>query len=700
MRIAKVEIYNYKSIGEKCVIDFDEKSTILVGKSNVGKTNILEAILFAFDNEPLKKEHICSWSKDEPLSVRVFLKVEEEDIPQLETIDTSFAKLKFIIVNKFVNGKVEYDAEPDIPVKKVHEPSDEVIKNLSNFRARIRSTVRKSSTLMNTLETDDPVKIGFSSLNAFVDTDKKLNPQQNENEQEAALNELLVLLKSVRKELKRKKYSNLDIRGIKMRLSYLVHDVTDFVPHIKYHERVYGPLTEENLEDFLPYVLYISVDDELDITEEIFVDGIRKADSGNFMKGLIDISKIDIGILERGDGREIADPLREANDNIAMRLSRYWNQEKLKIVLRADIDPKSSKRKVELDFIGGEGRRSRIFDQSPGTKWFMAFVVEYLVNQSDEDATILLLDEPGIILHAGAQKDLLERFEETDPRIQIIYTTHSPYMINKNFPLRIRCVEKGDGNGTIKGTYVNQKPYDSPKCRAWEPIRSSLGILLGDSLFVGGINLIVEGITDQIILSSVIQVINKIEKKTKFDINKVSITFAGDNRNLVALAIFCNQETQGMKVLLDGDRGAETRKKLIKAEIDKDQIFIINEIIGERTIDIENLFDPDFYHDCVLEAYQELVSLGICKGLPKNWADVEGKFSDKGNNEKKKWGHSKFYEEYFKINEKELGDFSKVLVSKKLADKIMSLGEDEQRKIIKPFEKLIKKIWQEEPSWV
>ena len=103
--------------------------------------------------------------------------------------------------------------------------------------------------------------------------------------------------------------------------------------------------------------------------------------------------------------------------------------------------------------------------------------------------------------------------------------------------------------------YVDHPPLIAFLARFW------IGIF-GDSLFVGGNNLIVEGITDQIILSSVIQVINKIEKKVVFDLNKVSVNFAGDNRNIIALAIFCNQETQGMKVLLDGDRGVETRKKL------------------------------------------------------------------------------------------------------------------------------------------
>lgn len=700
MKIAKVEIYNYKSIGQKCLIDFDGKSTILVGKSNVGKTNILEAIYFAFDDEPLKKEYICSWNNNEPLSVKVFLKVEETDIPQIEKIDASFSKLKFIIVSKYVDGKVEYNAEPDIPVKKVYEPSDEVKESLSNFRARIRRILRASSKITNQLASNDPLKMSFSSLDTFVNADKKLNPMQSHDEQKASLDELLLLLKSIRKELNRQPYRNLDIRGIKMRLAYVISDITDFLPNIKYNERVYGPLTQENLYDLLPEVYYLSSDAELEINEEIFVDDIRKADSNNFMKGLIDLSEIDVSILERGDGREIADPLKEANDNIAKRLSRYWNQEKLRIVLRAELDPENSKRKIELDFIGGEERRSSIFDQSPGTQWFMAFSIEYLANKSDESDSILLLDEPGIMLHAGAQKDLLERFEGTDPNVQIIYTTHSPYMINKNFPLRIRCVEKGDGtDGTIRGTYVNQKPYDSPKSRAWEPIRSSIGLSLGDSLFVGGVNLIVEGISDQIILSSIIQTINNLENKTKFDLNKVSITFAGNYANLIALAMFCHQETENAKVLLDGDTGARNRDKLTNANFPKSRIFIINEILDKSQIDIESLFEPNFYHDCVLEAYRELEPLDIHSKLPKNWPEIEKEPSKHGIPKTEKWGHSKYYAEYFHHREDEIGRFDKVLVSKKLAYKIMSLSKDEQRTLIKPFDKLITKIWQQEPSW-
>jgi len=703
MKITKAEIYSYKSIGEKCVIDFDEESTILVGKSNVGKTNILEALRFAFNDEPLAGEDKCLWNPDQPLSIKVFLKIERKDIPEIERIDNSFTNLTHIVINKYIDGRIEFSADPDMPVKKWFEPSDEVVSLLSYYRARIRRNVRKFNEIKGQLTQDDPLLIDFSSLDTFVNIDKKLYPMKNEDEQKTVLNDLLKSLKSIRKKLDKKSYSNLNTRGTKLSLSRMINDLEYDIPSIKFQEKTVEPFNKDNLSGLLPRIIYLKSSDQPEITESIYTDDIRNTGSDNFMRGLIDLSKIDIGILETGERRAVADPLSEANKNIADRLSKYWNQEKLTIELDIGYDadpnsPNNPKRKIDLDFISGEGRRGSIFDQSPGTQWFMAFIVKYLANQSDENDIILLLDEPGILLHAGAQKDLLGRFEDTAPIIQIIYTTHSPYMINKNFPLRIRNVDKGDGsNNTIRGTYVDQKPYKSQKCRAWEPLRSSLGISLGDSLFVGGRNLIVEGICDQIIISSMIQVINNLENKTKFDLNKVSITFAGDSGNLIALAKFCHQETEDSKVLLDGDTGARNREKLKKAGVPESTIFVMNEVIDKK-IDIEDLFSPEFYHTNVLEAYQELPCLDVYDKLPQKWSEVKEDPSKRDITDTKKWGRSKYYSEYFNSRE-EMGGFDKVLVSKKIGYNLMFLNENEQKTIIKPFVQLLNKIWQQEPSW-
>lgn len=705
MKISKVEIYNYKSIGEKCVIDIDEKTTILVGKSNTGKTNILEAIRFAFNEKPLAEKDICSWANGNSLSTKVFLKVEKKDIPKIEEIDPSLSKITTIIISKKLNGELDIDIEPDTLREKWMEPSDQVQQRLSNLRARIRRLLRSFQALNAQLESNDPVMSGFSSLNDYVNKEKKLYVCDTENEQKSSLKDTAVLLKSIRSKLNQTRYANLSISGIKRSLSYSIQDITELLPLVKFQEVGYEPFVFGDLTDFLPNIVFLYGHDEPEITSSIPIDEIESTDSSNFIRGLIDLSKIDIDILKRGARRDWRDPLTVANTNIHNGLSKYWKQENIQIVLDVGWDTKSSEQPrpvVELDFITGAKRRCSILDQSPGTRWFIAFVIKHLVNQSNDRATILLLDEPGIRLHAGAQKDLLARFEETIDNIQIIYTTHSPYMINKNYPLRIRCVGKSDGSGTYpKGTYLLQKPYHSLKCRAWEPIRSSIGISLGDSLYVGGANLIVEGITDQVILSGMIQVINNLEKQTKYDLNNVSITFAGTERNLIALAIFCYQEIGNTKVLLDSDTGREKKKRISSGGVPKEVINVIDEVITDKGIsDIESLFDPDFYHNCVLEAYKELKSLGIHSKLPTSWADIEKDASTNPDIDTSKWGHSKYYEEYFKKKKDSIGNFDKVLVSQKIIATIMSSDEVKQKGNIKLFEKLIKRIWEQEPSWI
>ena len=63
---------------------------------------------------------------------------------------------------------------------------------------------------------------------------------------------------------------------------------------------------------------------------------------------------------------------------------------------------------------------------------------------------ILLLDEPGLTLHGKAQGDLLRYFDEKlAPDHQIIYSTHSPFMIAPGKLTEARIVEDQVG---LKGS--------------------------------------------------------------------------------------------------------------------------------------------------------------------------------------------------------------------------------------------------------
>ena len=69
-----------------------------------------------------------------------------------------------------------------------------------------------------------------------------------------------------------------------------------------------------------------------------------------------------------------------------------------------------------------------------------------LMHATSEDfkECVILLDEPGLYLHPGAQKDLLKCLEAYATENTLIYTTHLPFMIDLKHPDRIRIL-KGKG---------------------------------------------------------------------------------------------------------------------------------------------------------------------------------------------------------------------------------------------------------------
>ena len=80
--------------------------------------------------------------------------------------------------------------------------------------------------------------------------------------------------------------------------------------------------------------------------------------------------------------------------------------------------------------------------RSRGFVWFFSFLAWYSDVQSQKKRVILLLDEPGLFLHAKGQEDLLRYFEaEVKGNHQLIYTTHSLFMVDPRQFKRVRIVQ-------------------------------------------------------------------------------------------------------------------------------------------------------------------------------------------------------------------------------------------------------------------
>lgn len=247
-----------------------------------------------------------------------------------------------------------------------------------------------------------------------------------------------------------------------------------------------------------------------------------------------------------------------------------------------DIRIKNERHRVTLNF----GERSK------GFIWFFSFLAFFSEFRNSDDPMILLLDEPGMGLHAAAQNDLLKFIEERlAPSHQVIYTTHSPFMVDPTKLSRVRTVEDTDPDGTKVSADVYRTSRDTRF-----PLQAALGYELAQTLFVAPDNLIVEGPADLIYLPLIGAHLASMGR-TKLDPRWVIVPVGGIDKIPTFVALLGSQLNVAV-VLEVSSGGTEKITSLVtRGIIGGDKLIPLTDITGGHEADIEDLFDPDFYVD-------------------------------------------------------------------------------------------------------
>ncbi|MDQ4086561.1 MAG: ATP-binding protein [Pseudomonadota bacterium] len=112
------------------------------------------------------------------------------------------------------------------------------------------------------------------------------------------------------------------------------------------------------------------------------------------------------------------------------------NDREIRLKLGVDKHDDGSPR-VYVQFTVRDGTQTYDIDErSTGFRWFFSFLLFtlYRARSLAGRKTLFLLDEPASNLHAGAQSQLLDSFPRIASRgTQIIYSTHSHYLINPDW---------------------------------------------------------------------------------------------------------------------------------------------------------------------------------------------------------------------------------------------------------------------------
>lgn len=232
-------------------------------------------------------------------------------------------------------------------------------------------------------------------------------------------------------------------------------------------------------------------------------------------------------------------------------------------------------------------------ERSQGLKYFLSYYIQYKSHQpSGNQQEILLMDEPDAFLSSQAQQDLMKIFkafaEGKDGRkpVQVIFVTHSPFLIDKNHPERIRVLEKGaeeEGTRLVKDIARNH----------YEPLRSSVGSLIGETAYIGNCNLIVPRLSDQILIAGLATYLNQLQVSDQetLDLNNITIIPAGDVLQIPYLIHLLTRDTEKpaiITLLNSDDYSKKISVDIVNHELIKEG-FIIKVGASDNFLEIEDL---------------------------------------------------------------------------------------------------------------
>jgi predicted ATPase len=322
-------------------------------------------------------------------------------------------------------------------------------------------------------------------------------------------------------------------------------------------------------------------------------------------------SVADIQSAERFEA--LQSDIEAASHTITDEIFEYWTQNrflKLKFAfsngLPQDPPPYNIGPIIRARVESDAHRASVPFEErSAGFVWFFSFLVKFSQMRKKQGRVIILLDEPGLTLHGRAQTDLLRYFEEKlRPKHQVIYTTHSPFMVPATALHTVRTVEdvlvEERGRLTSLGTHVGDEVLSSDPETLF-PLQGALGYEITQSLYVGAKALLVESPADVLFLQAASTELTRLGQ-TGLD-PSWTIVPTGDLGKVPSFVGLFGANTHTSVSFSGYARGNEHAFERVRELLSIEHVLTANSYCGAEEADTEDLLGAEIYAAMLNGAY-------------------------------------------------------------------------------------------------
>jgi predicted ATP-dependent endonuclease of OLD family len=577
VQIKKVHIREFKSIRDSNAFEVGD-ITCLVGKNESGKTAVLDALYRL--NPIVPSDGKYDVTEDYP---RADVEDYRVAVQEQERAPAVVAKVVFVLEPE--------DVEPIIVIFGQHCVSHE---------AQVILSKNYDNKTQHTFEADDVAAI------KFILNNRPFSPELLEQlGSPATFESLVAILPSVEQ-------------------TAAVKEVLAIATAVQKSGNVAEYIYKAYIEPILPKFLYFDEYYQMDGRANIEALQKRVTDkqllkSDHPLLGLISLARLNLAELANPSRtRELKNRLEGAGNHLTRRIINYWSQNRY-LDLRFDVrqarpeDPEGMTTGTNIwgDVYDSKHKvTTEMATRSRGFIWFFSFLAWYSDIQNKKQKVILLLDEPGLSLHAKAQEDLLRYFEaELKGNHQVIYTTHSPFLVDPAHFERVRIVQDLSIETDQKlapeqeGTKVLSDVLAATKDSLF-PLQSALGYQLHQTLFMGPDNVVVEGTSDLLYLQTISALLQE-QRKTGLD-SRWTITPVGGSTNVPTfVALIGARSALNVAVLVDYQKSdKQTLENLYKQKlIRKENLLTFADFISATEADIEDMFEVDFYLTLVNDTY-------------------------------------------------------------------------------------------------